>query len=154
MQCLIGVTLVALAVAAAAGTESECKSANDCNTAGTQLQFQGGRVDTAIEFFESQAYNNLALAHLKKGNSRWALAYARLALERQPDNKGARTCCCSCCSQNTRPCIVRPLSSQASACSSMSWSVLTSTYPWRAAYARSSKSSVFSPKTLAARSSR
>jgi hypothetical protein len=91
----IGLLTLGLATQGFTGPE-KCRTAAACNSIGTKA-FKDGKVDEAITIFLQQAflaelaglkdkavlvaYNNLALAHMRKGDDFHALAWTRLALE-------------------------------------------------------------------------
>ncbi len=85
-----------------------CKTPKECNKVGTSM-LKDGKVEEAIRLFEHQVvlaeiasyknpgdletvlvgYNNLALAHIKKGEHLRALAWTKVALSRDDKNKAA-----------------------------------------------------------------
>ena len=104
--CRLGaIGLLTLFLATQGFAESEkCRTAAACNSIGTKA-LKNGKVDEAIAIFRNEvflaetseasnevillAYNNLALAHMRKGEDLFALAWTRLALEMDGKNNAA-----------------------------------------------------------------
>lgn len=99
MRCLAALALALLAPR----LQAECPSASACNTSGSRL-LAAGQVEQAVEDFLGQAgwaedaddaaaqalaFNNLALAELKRAQPLLARAWVRQALRVKPGDKAA-----------------------------------------------------------------
>ena len=98
-----GLLVILISILGFAGMD-QCSTPAECNTLGTKV-LKDGRADDAITVFLREvflaestgaqneavllAYNNLALAHLRKGEDLPALAWTKLALGKDGKNKAA-----------------------------------------------------------------